>query len=158
MPDTFTGDTMKRRIMAAFVMGSLATVGPAGCGTGDGLAHQASSECRTKVGTGGAGRCVLDLSLVGATVYDYVVHGPSLPVLSGGVQLDVHVQTEQADVRVSWRDPDGKDVVTVVNPGKPQSLRGLVVAQDQAGEQGFTIHFQLPDASFSAIDAAIVYG
>jgi hypothetical protein len=149
---------MKRRVMAAFVMGSLATVGSAGCGTGEGAARQVSSECRTKAGTGGAGRCVMDLLLVGTTAYDYAVHGPSLPVLSGGVQLDVYVQTEQADVRVSWLDPDGKDIVTVVTPGKTQSLRGLVVVQDQAGEQGFTIHFQLPGAGSSAIDATIAYG
>lgn len=149
---------MKRRIMAGLVIGSLATAGPAGCGTGDGAAHQVSSECRTKAGTGGAGRCALGLSLVGVTAYDYVVHGPSLPVLSGGVQLDVYVQAERADVRVSWRDPDGKDVVTVVTSGKPQSLRGLVVVQDQAGEQGFTIRFQLAGAGSSAIDAAIAYG
>jgi hypothetical protein len=149
---------MKRRVMAAFVMGSLATVGSAGCGTGEGTAHQVSSECRTKAGTGGAGRCVMDLSLVGTTAYDYVVHGPSLPVLSGGVQLDVYVQTERADVWVSWRDPEGKDIVNVVTPGKAQSLRGLVVVQDQAGEQGFTVRFQLPVAGSSAIGATIAYG
>ena len=149
---------MKRRIMAAFVIGSLTTVGSAGCGTGDGGVDQASSECRTEAGTGGAGRCALDLTLVGATAYDFVVRRPFLPVLSGRVQLDAYVQTERADVRVSWRDPDGKDVAIVVSPGKPQSLRGLVVVQDQAGEQGFTVRFQLPGGSSSVIDAAIAYG
>lgn len=147
---------MIRRPTAALAAGSMFLAGLTGCGVigGGGDGGRASSQCRA---SGIAGQCALDLDLPGGGNHDYVVSRRFLPVLGGGVQVNAYVQTTAA-VRVSWRDTAGKDVATVVEPGKPQSLRGVVSVQEQGNEQRFVVHFQRPGPTAGMIQATITYG
>jgi hypothetical protein len=144
-------------VVAGLLAAGLLAAGLTGCsafGRG-GDRSGVSSECRD---SRDGGQCALSLSLADATAYDYAVGRGSLPVLAGGVQVSAFVQTDRTAVRVWWRDVTGKDVETVVQPGKPQTVHGKAVVRDEGGSQRFLIHFQLSGSSDSRVDATITYG
>jgi hypothetical protein len=144
-------------LAAGLLAAGLLAAGLTGCGAfgRGGDRNAVSSECRD---SGDAGQCALRLSLADATAYDYAVGKGSLPVLAGGVQVIAFVQTDRTAVRVWWRDVTGKDVETIVQPGKPQTVRGVAAVRDEGGPQRFMIHFQLSGSGTSRVDATITYG
>lgn len=144
------------RLAAALVTAGLVTgaAGLSSCGGRDLSGGPAADECRTGIG---GGQCLVSLDLTEGHDYDYVVHQRSLPVLGGGVQVSAHVQAGPASLRVWWRDAAGRDVATVIGPGRSQTLSGTAAVQDQAGEQRFVVHFRRPAGS-GRMDATISYG